>query len=183
MHQLACKLRPLFNVAGIEPPEDIAVSCGWPSKNARRRRAQRIGECWRAECSQAGRPEIFISPVIADPIEVGHVLVHELIHAALPDAGHRPPFKRAATNLGLTGKMTATVPTEGLRRQLAELTERMGEPYPHALLDPGADLQKQSTRLIKLECPACGYVIRTTRKWIEAGVPTCCCGELFEPAV
>jgi hypothetical protein len=112
LHQLTGKLRPLFNVTGIELPEHIAVACGWPSKNARRGRAQRIGECWRAECSQAGRPEIFISPVLADPIEVGHVLVHELIHAALPDAGHRAPFKRAATKLGLTSKMTATVPTK-----------------------------------------------------------------------
>jgi len=83
-----------------------------------------------------GRPEVLLSPVIADPIEVVHVLVHELIHAALPDAGHRAPFKRAATKVRLTGKLTTTVPTEALRRQLAELIAEMDESYPHALLDP-----------------------------------------------
>jgi hypothetical protein len=76
--------------------------------------------------------------------------------------------------------MTATIPTDELRRQLEELVGEIGEPYPHALLDPRSNERKQSTRLLKLECPGCGYVIRTTQKWIEVGMPTCCCGEEFE---
>jgi hypothetical protein len=180
LHALLSRLRPQFDGSGIQLPDEVAVSCGWPSERARSARNRRIGECWRADCSGAGRPEIFISPTLADSIEVGHVLVHELIHAALPDAGHRAPFKRAATKLGLTGKMTATIPTDELRRQLEELVGEIGEPYPHALLDPRSNERKQSTRLLKLECPGCGYVIRTTQKWIEVGMPTCCCGEEFE---
>lgn len=35
---------------------------------------------------------------------------------------------------------------------------------------------KQSTRMIKLVCPADGYAVRTTRKWIEVGLPRCPCG-------
>lgn len=182
LHRLLAELRPTFTSNGINLPDEIAVSCGWPSERARSARNRRIGECWRADCSHAGRPEIFISPTLADSIDVGHVLVHELIHAVLPDAGHRAPFKRAATKLGLTGKMTATVPTDELRRQLEELVEAIGEPYPHALLDPRSFERKQSTRLLKLECPGCGYVIRVTQKWIDVGMPTCCCGEAFDLA-
>lgn len=37
---------------------------------------------------------------------------------------------------------------------------------------------KQTTRQLKIQCPACGYLARVTRKWLEeAGTPTCPCGE------
>jgi hypothetical protein len=36
--------------------------------------------------------------------------------------------------------------------------------------------RKQGTRLIKVECEMCGYVVRTTNKWLRVGRPTCCCG-------
>lgn len=32
------------------------------------------------------------------------------------------------------------------------------------------------SRMKKLECPKCGYAARTTKKWIEVGLPTCPCG-------
>jgi hypothetical protein len=37
-------------------------------------------------------------------------------------------------------------------------------------------LATQGTRMLKLECSGCGYVARTTRKWLEVGAPSCCCG-------
>lgn len=181
LRALLDRLRPAFQAQQIELPSEVAVSCGWPSHRPLSRRNRVIGQCWPAVVSQAGRPEIFISPTLADSIEVGHVLVHEMIHAALPKAGHGAAFKRAALRLGLTGRMTATEPTDALRQQLAQLIEHIGQPYPHAQLDPGEYERKQSTRLVKLSCPHCGYVIRTTRKWIEVGLPTCFCGETFEP--
>jgi hypothetical protein len=34
--------------------------------------------------------------------------------------------------------------------------------------------KKQGTRLIKCECPECGYIARVTAKWLdEAGAPIC----------
>jgi hypothetical protein len=181
LQELVTRLRPTFEAEGTDLPSEIAVSCGWPSQRGRSKQNRRIGECWRASCSGARRPEIFISPTLADPIEVGHVLVHELIHAALPNAGHRAPFKRVATRLGLSGRMTATVPTEELRNRLRTLVDDIDAPYAHAELQPGVDERTQSTRLLKLACPSCGYVIRTTRKWLDVGVPTCSCRDLFEP--
>jgi hypothetical protein len=180
LQALVGRLRSDFEIQGIGLPSEIAVSCGWPSQRPRSKRNRRIGECWRASCSGAGRPEICISPTLADPVEVGHVLVHELIHAALPNAGHRAPFIRAAIRLGLTGKMTAAVPTDELRVRLRQLADEIREPYAHGEIRPGANERTQSTRLLKLACPSCGYVIRTTRNWLEIGVPLCCCGEPFE---
>lgn len=52
----------------------------------------------------------------------------------------------------------------------------LGE-YPHSainLLD--RPTKKQTTRMIKCECEDCGYVARTSNKWIEeAGAPLCPC--------
>jgi hypothetical protein len=41
-------------------------------------------------------------------------------------------------------------------------------------------MKKQSTRMLKLECDECGYVVRTTQKWINVGVPVCHCGAEFQ---
>jgi len=175
-------LRPRFAAIGSPLPDEIAVSCGWPSQNGRARKNRVIGECWKVEASAAARPEIFVSPMLADSVDVGAVLVHELIHAAHPDAGHRGAFKRSALALGLTGRMTATAPGDQLRHDLVALAEQIGQPYPHGEIHAPADERKQSTRMLKLECPGCGYVIRTTRIWLEVGRPVCCCGGDFEPA-
>jgi hypothetical protein len=34
--------------------------------------------------------------------------------------------------------------------------------------------------LVKCPKPECGYQVRTTRKWLDVGVPTCPCGELMK---
>ncbi len=62
--------------------------------------------------------------------------------------------------------------------------EKLG-PYPHHSLNPIVKDKKQGIRLIKAECPGCGYIIRTTRKWFEGvGLPICGpCKKSFELAV
>lgn len=39
-----------------------------------------------------------------------------------------------------------------------------------------------TTRLRKAECPACGYIVRVSRKWLAMGLPTCACGATMESA-
>ncbi len=38
---------------------------------------------------------------------------------------------------------------------------------------------KQGTRMLKVICPADGYTIRTTNKWLQVGFPTCPCGTVM----
>ncbi len=175
---LAAKLRPTFEAVGAPVPGEVRLSCGWPSKGATASRNRRIGECWSAQCSADGTREVFISPTLADSVEVGAVLVHELVHAA-GYVGHGADFAKVARALGLTGRMTATVAGERLNAELAVITSELG-PYPHATLTPGEDERKQSTRLLKVECAECGYTIRVTAKWLEVGFPTCPCGTVME---
>jgi hypothetical protein len=71
--------------------------------------------------------------------------------------------------------MTATVAGPVLDGRLLTISDKLGR-YPHAAINPGSKSKlKQSTRMIKLECPDCGYTVRTTRKWIDQGMPTCPC--------
>lgn len=44
-------------------------------------------------------------------------------------------------------------------------------------IDPGeaetTGPKKQSTRMLKVHCPECGYTVRTTQKWLDVGPPLC----------
>lgn len=178
LEKLALALATAFAAAGKPLPERIRMSCGFPSKSALARKAKRIGECWYSHTSADKTCEIFISPLVADPIEAGAILVHELCHAALgPGFGHKAPFRALATALGLEGSMSATVASQGLKDRLTKLVAKIG-PYPHAQLMATDGGKKQSTRLLKVECPDCGCVVRMTAKWLDSvGAPTCGCGE------
>lgn len=153
---------------------EVRVSVGFPKASGRGSNKV-IGQCFNGIASDDGRPQIFISPILDDSARVLDVLLHELIHAVLPlGTGHGAPFKRLAVGCGLTGQMTATVASDALNLELAEIIAEIGE-YPHAKLDiSGA--KKQGTRLIKCECEECGYIARTSQKWLEElGTPLCPC--------
>ena len=170
-------LRPTFAENGHPLPARIRVSCGWPSRSALSGKAQRIGEAWSHRCSDDGAHETFLSPVLADPVEVGAVLVHELVHHAVGvECGHKGPFRTLALAVGLTGRMTATTAGDDLQRRLHDLAEQLG-PYPHAKLTGASGRKKQTTRMLKVSCDACGCIVRMTRQWLDqAGAPTCACG-------
>lgn len=168
------QLRPLFrDKAGAEIPQDARVSVGFPGGGSARKR---VGECWPRARSRDGINEIFISPVVSEPLRMLDILAHEAIHA-LDDcaSGHGKAFKRIAVAIGLAGKMTATVAGDDLKAELQRIVDNL-PPLTHGALDLSGR-KKQPTRLLKLECHGCGMIIRTTAKWIdERGAPTCACG-------
>lgn len=170
--ELVLRLSPLLEQQGKKMPK-FRVSCGWPSTRAKARNGARIGECWMPEASADGTNEIFITPVLGDPVRIADVVLHEMAHAALPPGvGHKAPFAKLAKTLGLEGKPTSTEAGDKLKIKLKEITDELGE-YPHAAIDISGR-PKQPTRLLKVSCPECGYVIRVTLKWIdEAGYPIC----------
>jgi hypothetical protein len=168
-------LRDTFADAGHPLPKRLRVSCGWPSGRALAT-MRAVGQCWSPDNSEDGTTEIFVSPCVADAAEVAEILAHELCHAAVGvDKGHGPAFARCARAIGLTGPLRSTVAGETLRASLATLAARLGE-YPHATLDTSKQ-KHQGTRMRKVACPACGYTVRTTARWIAVGLPTCACGQ------
>lgn len=176
-------VKPLFPNPENVPP--VRVSVGFPG--GRGKKAGTIGQCWGSKASEDGIPHIFIHPSLTDPVEVLGVLIHELVHA-VDDCqnGHKAPFAAIAREVGLEGKMTATVVSEPLRQVLeSEVLPKLGE-YPHAALSttskPGT---VQTTRMLKVVClNDTGYLVRMTQKWLDLyGPPACpCCDETMEVA-
>jgi len=181
--EAAALLRPLFAEAGAELPA-LRVSVGWPG--GRGKKATTIGQCWSKAAASDEVAQLFISPVLEDAVQILATLVHELVHAVDDcQSGHRGAFAKLAKAVGLEGPMTATHAGEELKAALEEIVSSLGD-FPHAaMLAGGASSgpKKQSTRMLKVECPADGYIVRTTAKWLELGVPTCPCGEVMEAAV
>src|SRR5947209_2367227 len=92
------------------PAPSVRVSCGWPSRGGLAARAVVVGQCFPPQLCKDGTPQIFISPRLADSIEVLGTLLHELVHAAVGcQYGHRKEFSQAARRVGLDGPPTATV--------------------------------------------------------------------------
>ncbi len=127
--------------------------------------------------------EIFVSPCIGKALDAAGVLAHELCHAALPaNAGHKKPFIQLGEAIGLEGNPREMLPGAALRAKLSKLINEVG-PFPHATLDLTKMPKKSSRkRWIKITCPGCEWAGKTTQMHIDAGLPTCHCGEQMEAA-
>lgn len=155
------------------------VSCGLPSKGAFSLKKQVMGECWGDRSSTDKHYEIFISPVVDDSFLVLGILVHEMVHAIVGvDGGHGPKFKKMAYSIGLEGPPRSTMPGPDLTVCLQDIAKKLGK-YPHGALLPAPKLKSSKKTTVKLLCE-CGYLLRTSKKWIELGLPTCQCGNEFK---
>src|SRR3954470_9240555 len=88
LQALTARLRPDFGAIGVELPP-VRCSCSFAYRGGRRM----LGQCFAGASAADGIPQIKISPLLDDPLEVAAVLVHELIHACRPEAGHGPEFR------------------------------------------------------------------------------------------
>lgn len=168
-------LRPMFAEIDAELPESIRVSTGW----TKRARKGSVGWTWISGAAEDKVNNVFISPEIDDSVTALRILAHELIHVWDDcEHGHTGAFKQKWAALGFVGKATECTAGEELADQLEALTILLGD-YPHKKMLTGADggkgtmPKKQGTRMIKVTCDCCGYTVRTTQKWIDAGLPAC----------
>jgi hypothetical protein len=177
--ELSREVQPIYKLKGYSLPRH-RLTCSWPAKRAVSMKGRRIGECHAPTMSKDGTTEIYISPLVHEPLEVSGVVCHELIHAAVGvEAQHKGKFVAACKNLGLTkNKPTSAMPGDRLNDQLKKIIEKLG-PYPHAGVELVArEVKRSSSGGIKLVCDACGCNFRLSPKWLgESGIPTCGCGE------
>lgn len=176
-------LRKTFSAVGATVPARLRVSCGWPGTRGEHKRGRTVGVCYHATMSTDDSVEIFVSPVVDDPLVIVATLVHELVHACLgPGHGHKGKYVELAKLVGLVKPWKSCLPgPELLAEKIVPLVKKLGT-YPHASIDDKLaedEPKKQKGRMLKAECVGCGYVIRTTAKWIAVGLPTCCCGDAF----
>lgn len=121
----------LFEPNNFELPSKLRASCGFCGG------AKTIGLCVAPECADDKATHLFVDPVLANPVEVLAVLVHEMCHAHCRaiglDCGHKGKFKKCIRVVGLEGKATATYAQEGseLHGILQEVSVTLGD-YPHS---------------------------------------------------
>ncbi len=157
------------------------VTCGWPMVSGRPKEGSyRVGECHGPRSSKGGVFEIFVSPAIADPLEVAGTVMHEMAHVlAGMEAKHGPKFVRICNEAFLTkGKATERGPGSFLEGCLKDIIKELPA-YPHDALVPAGRPAKRSDS-VRLQCSECGFKATTSYKWLEgSGYPTCGCGTLM----
>jgi hypothetical protein len=165
------ELRPHFKAAGAPIPKEVRFAIGFTSAGYR---SKAIGECHDAKASGDKHAEIFIKPDQDDAVKVAGILAHELVHAAVGNKeGHKGRFRTVALALGFTKKMTAALPDVGMQREIMDPILKRAGKLPHRRLSTYR-VKKQTTRLLKAECPECGYIVRVSAKWLkEVGAPHC----------
>jgi len=159
--------RPYFSRVGCDLPARIWISVG------RLPRGSSTGMCYPGQASDDGSPHIFVHPVLSDSTRVAGTVVHQLCDAALGNRSHGARFKALAITAGLVGKMTQTIGGPLFLAIMPGIIDRIG-PYPHSALRQIRGLEKKSgTRLIRITCPGCGYLLRGTQRWLRVAVPKC----------
>jgi hypothetical protein len=150
-------------------------------------------ERWKRGAAKTNIHEINVSAECITTHDMGELMLHELAHAennvlGIQDCSsnqmHNKKFKSMAEKLGLEVKPRDkrygygfTDLGDGSKKFLASIKFDKSI-FDAARLGGIRKKGKVGSRLIKCECGECGYVVRTTNKWIESsGAPICPCNE------
>ena len=126
-------------------------------------------------------PDAKAGPTVALPAQVFPLLLAQALHS-LPGAMSRESvtWREACIDAGLAPAdehWRSVEAGEDCWNTFGAAIEALG-PYPHAEIAAGVK-KIQQTRMLKLRCPACGYIVRTTAKWLQTGLPVCHDGTPF----
>lgn len=168
--------KKVFKPHDIKVPE-IRVSVGWPGGRGKKQGV--IGQCFATRVTEDKVAQIFVSPVVTNPVEVVETLAHELVHAVDDcESGHKKNFVKIAKQIGFLAPWKSTPANDELHATCAEIAEKLGT-YPHAAIRPEDRPKVQKTYMVLVEsvdCDDCedGYKLRMTQKWLdEVGAPLC----------
>lgn len=171
--QAASLLRGLFEEKGMRVP-NFLVSVGIPATS---RRGSAVGQCWRTTASGNGVNQVFVSPVLADAVEVMDTLVHEMVHVLDNcEHGHGKEFKKIATRVGLVGKMREASAGEPLRLRLQEMAAELAKaigPYPHSPLNLTPAPIAERPKPARAKCEHCGFKFNMPRRFLHYAPPAC----------
>ena len=160
---------PIFKNKGYTIPK-VQVSCGFPSTG---NKSKHVGQCWGRSSTNDGTNQLFISPVLDEPVQVLDTLVHELVHAVDDCAHHHgPEFKKIATDVGLQGLMREASAGPWLQEQLTGIARQLGK-YPHSKINLAHSSSKKTGPRPRAKCKKCGYEVTPLKKWLYMGPPLC----------
>jgi hypothetical protein len=160
---------PIFKNKGYTIPK-VQVSCGFPSTG---NKSKHVGQCWGKSSTNDGTNQLFISPVLDEPVQVLDTLVHELVHAVDDCIHHHgPEFKKIATDVGLQGLMREASAGPWLQEQLTAISRQLGK-YPHSKINLAHSSSKKTGPRPRAKCKKCGYEVTPLKKWLHMGPPLC----------
>jgi hypothetical protein len=192
------QVRPTFAEVGHPLPTEIRVSVGF-GYGARAESRYILAQTWATVTCADNIPAVFISPMIEANDDALAALLHELVHVADDCiSGHSGRFVEIGKAIGLEGKPTQMLPGVAMFATVVTIAETLGH-YPHAALDPNATRvevptgtpttksggtrvhtgpARQTNRHYKAvcmnaECPAIGYLVRTSNHWLTVATPIC----------
>lgn len=133
LHEAVELLRPSFAEAGYAiPPVHLSVGFSTDGYNPKAKK-NTLGVCHARSMSVDGINEIFISPIVYEPVEVLDLLVHELVHA-IDDcqSGHGENFQKISAALKCGDNLS--VPPMEFRGQVQKyraIADQLGR-YPRS---------------------------------------------------
>ena len=169
LHNAVDLVSTIFKNKGYTIPK-VKVSCGFPSTG---NKSKHIGQCWGRSSTTEGVNQLFISPVLDEPVQVLDTLVHELVHA-IDDCVHHhgPEFKKIATDVGLQGNMREATAGAWLKEQLTTIAKQLGK-YPHTKINLAHSASAKTGPRPRAKCKKCGYEVTPLKKWLFMGPPLC----------
>ncbi len=157
--------------AGSKLPKGLQVLVSWPyrSKTAG-------GQYFPPSFAKDKKTTYLIVSPSLEEDRVLDVLMHEMVHAVLPDVdGHGGLFKKTGQALGLEGNMRSSRPGKELQVRLTALAKHLG-PYPHQQMvekhSPKKSNAKTIVRLVSPADPSYSCWL-SPKQFAEHGAPVC----------
>ena len=172
--------------------EDIDITCGFPTTKARS--VEKKGKSSHDWSLQGGHI-ISISPTLVDPVAVMFEVVVSLAKSSVAmgmiantkGVTHIPNPDHNGTHLAVncrdvariirfigadTSKPSQPTMDGNFRNIWSDLVTSFGV-YPNDKSHQLKGGKKDTVRNIKAKCDGCGYMVRTSRKWLDVAVPVC----------
>jgi hypothetical protein len=188
LYNLIAMLRPWFTDAGYKIAPNLQVHYGHPrSRHADGQITYGADSCGDSGLDwKAGQPHsVAVIPYLDDPKEVGHVVIHECVHSALPRGSkHGKLFQAACTAIGLVmvssngrteiddglhthrKKFPGSEKGRALAAHLQKLTQHLG-PFPATAIPRPPPPEPRNHVTTKLLCPACRITVRAGPSTME----------------
>jgi hypothetical protein len=168
-------LRPTFMIRAGALIPTVRVGVGSLGRNV-----VIAGVCFKPESAEDGVAQVYINPILGDAVEVLACLSHELIHVAIWEDAHGSKFKKIFRAMGHDGSALGIGTTDDYAKELSELADELGD-YPHSkiktekvITPTGREKTRvvgapktQTTRMLKIQCPECSMISRTSDLWLR----------------
>lgn len=144
----------------INLPDDACVTVGYPPLNARGKRGERrgcyIGQEWHG--NDAEKAFVTIHPErLKTPEKAAQAIVEEIVRSTW---GPRRLEARLSKVVG------------ECKPKIQEAVDAVGDPPP-GFAQMTEPKPQQKARLLKVECPDCGYTVRVANSWLKKAKPIC----------